>query len=194
MNRITSRQLAFAILCAQIPAFVYLSGTYILPSIAVLLGLLSFNNRLRLRMSNRQLYVGSIALVLVMYIVFTVNPVRVGQFMFMLGQYGLVLAQYFLMVQVWVLFSERDIGLPKLFPLAGGLTLMVLGDKLVNTTEYIVYQASVLVYMCLFALYLRTSQLRTRSDERDNSGALGLIALLVCVCVVSAGSSRVAYQ
>ncbi|MBN4046701.1 transglutaminase domain-containing protein [bacterium AH-315-P07] len=193
MNRLNERQLAYVMLVAQIPVFMYLSGTFVFPMVAVIIGFGCFNKRFQLSLTNNQLAAGCVALIFLMYLVSTMSPVRAEHFTRNLRQFGLVTAQYFLAVQVLMLFVEQKLRLPKLYPIVSGITLMLIGDKVVNPAEYVVFQTSAIVYVGLFAMLLRARQSRRRSAVKHAAGARSLIVMLVLVALVSTASSRVMF-
>lgn len=129
MIKLSSRNIAYGMLCIQLPLFIYFFKAFSIPIVAVGMGGIAFSSKFRVKATDRVFTYASIALVLVMYLIWNAFPPRAEQFASVSGTVGILVTQYFIVLQATMLLWERKGGLPKLYPLAGGLTLMFLGDR-----------------------------------------------------------------
>ena len=176
MHRI-QLQLAIAILFIEAAAFAYLSDTWTLPILAVLIALPPLTTNWRLPLQESQRFVGALALAVPFTLQWAFTPYEPEHLrVFILyplahagGQYGLALQASYL----WVKRSEEPWSAA--YPLCGVCVLMAAADVQTTAWQSHVFQAAVLAFTVLTAAYFSCERIPLGPPaNRQSRGRVGI--------------------
>ncbi len=186
-------QFAIALLAVEAFAFAYLSDTWTLPILAVVVGALSLATSWRLPLHESQRFVGSLALAVPFTLQWAFTPYEPEHLrVFILyplahagGQYGLALQASYLWVK-----QPRE-SWSAAYPLCGVCVLMAAADVQTTAFQSHVFQAVVLAFTMLTAAYFSCERIRLGTAVHQQSRgriAISLITMAVTFALAVGGS------
>ncbi|MDB5338613.1 MAG: t 2, partial [Planctomycetaceae bacterium] len=192
MHRI-QLQFAIALLMIEAGAFAYLSDTWTLPFLAVLIGFLPLTMSWRLPLQESQRFVGALALAMPFTLQWAFTPYEPEHLrVFILyplahagGQYGLALQASYL----WVKQPREPWSAA--YPLCGVCVLMAAADVQTTAWQSHVFQAIVLVFTVLTAAYFSCARIPLGpAGNRQSQGRLwiSLVTMGVTFALAVGGS------
>lgn len=176
MHRI-QLQLAIGLLLVEAGAFAYLSDTWTMPLLAVLVALVPLVTSWRLPLQESQRFVGALALAMPFTLQWAFTPYEPAHLrVFILyplahagGQYGLALQASYL----WVKQPREPWSAG--YPLCGVCVLMAAADVQTTAWQSAVFQAVVLLFTVLTAAYFSWARISLGpAAKRQSRGRLGI--------------------
>lgn len=194
MKAPVDKRWAFAMILLELIATTVFFESYLLPFGIGIILCAGYLRQSTFGMSSQRVLVLSGCLLIVPYIRITLIPIEVGQFANTMGEYGLVVVEYALLIQLLLFYRhrvQRDSGV---LSVLGGLVIMCLGDRFVNSSEYALYQSTVLIYLICLAGMAQDQSRRTFVTKQNRAGALLAGTMMFVVVIVSSVVSFTVYR
>jgi protein-glutamine gamma-glutamyltransferase len=178
---IAQRRIALTMALLQLALYAFLSETLFFSVTMAVIAVIGFTRRFYFRMTQSRVVIYGLLLGGAFVARWYLSPLSTMAINVFFMDLGYSLAQYFLTLQVILLYLKREEGLYTAYPLLGVAAFIVMGDLLPSTTQNMVYHASALFFVALSAYFFSATRQRQFLVRPHKARSLAPALLLVVI-------------